>query len=572
MNSKFKKLLCGFVAASMIAGVCTMTACGGGTVGDPTKTQLWVFNYDGGWGRSWLDSIKTDFEEKYADVSFEEGKTGVQVQVFADKVDITSSLRGDTNHVYFTGDVNYNDLAANKLIMSIDDIVTEDTLAEASDNIESGKIVDKISAAQREALTAYDGKYYSLPFIENTVGITYDADLFTSKSYYLKGKTDGSWTGSSASDIGKAYFTNNKSDMTVGPNGIRGDYDDGLPATIEEYKALVARIHSTGDAPFIWSGRNAWYATFLGYSAWASLSGIDEAMLSFNYGTGSGKDVQLEYVSEFNGETPQFATSVVTPETGYLTHKSKSLYYASELMRYVFSNNDFRAQKWSTVNTQLMTQREYIYSNLTGSNQAIAMLLDGNWWYNEATESKSFEDSLKRGGSLDRNFKFMPMPIKVDGGVKEGEGSNPTLPTMGSLNCFINNNITNPGIVKAAKTFVKFVYTDENLSTVQEKCGGKVGVNYVLPPEKYSKLNTFAKSYADIVKVSDNVVTASAAPIFVNNSKEMMDPRTWLFNTTVSSVVCGPLDAFKTYKYSTKVYFEGLDKQDTWASKYSKWF
>ena len=86
MNSKFKKLLCGFVAASMIAGVCTMTACGGGTVGDPTKTQLWVFNYDGGWGRSWLDSIKTDFEEKYADVSFEEGKTGVQVQVFADKL------------------------------------------------------------------------------------------------------------------------------------------------------------------------------------------------------------------------------------------------------------------------------------------------------------------------------------------------------------------------------------------------------------------------------------------------------------------------------------------------------
>ena len=571
MKFTLKKLLCGILAAGLLVGTCAMTACNNESIGDPTKTQLWVFNYDGGWGRSWLDSIKTDFEEKYANVPFEEGKTGVEVQVFMDKVDITQSLRGDTNHVYFTGDVNYNDLAANKLIMSIDDIVTQDTLAEVSDGAETGKIVDKIPVAQREALTAYDGKYYSLPFVDNTCGITYDCDLFETKSYYLKGKDDGSWIGTSATDTGKTYFTNKKSEMTVGPNGIRGDYDDGLPATIEEFKALVARIASTGDAPFIWSGRNAWYATFLGYAVWANLAGIDEAMLSFNYGTGSGEGITMEYVSGFNGDTPQFKTSTVTPATGYLTHKSKAMYYASDLMHYVFSNNDFRAQKWSTVNTHLMTQREYIYSNLTGSDQAIAMLLEGNWWYNEATDSKSFEDSLKYGGSLDRNFKFMPMPVKVSGGVKENEGKKPTLSSMGTFSCFINNNITNPGIVKAAKEFIKFVYTDKNLSTVQEKCGGKPSVNFTLPAEKYNNLNTFAKSYADMTAVSDIVVTASAAPIFVNNSQEMMNPRTWLFNATVNNVVCGPLDAFKTYRYSTKQYFIGLDKTDIW-NKYSEWF
>ena len=69
-----------------------MTACGGGGTGDGTssggdnggtdvvgKTTIKVGTYDGGLGMDWLSDAAKRFEEKYANKSFEEGKTGVAV-------------------------------------------------------------------------------------------------------------------------------------------------------------------------------------------------------------------------------------------------------------------------------------------------------------------------------------------------------------------------------------------------------------------------------------------------------------------------------------------------------------
>ena len=54
-----------------------MVACGGGggEQVDDTKTQLYVSNYDGGFGDEWLYSAKAKFEKLYENKSFEDGKT-----------------------------------------------------------------------------------------------------------------------------------------------------------------------------------------------------------------------------------------------------------------------------------------------------------------------------------------------------------------------------------------------------------------------------------------------------------------------------------------------------------------
>ena len=41
---------------------------------DPTKTQFYIGNYDGGVGKTWIETLALQFEEDYKDTHFEDGK------------------------------------------------------------------------------------------------------------------------------------------------------------------------------------------------------------------------------------------------------------------------------------------------------------------------------------------------------------------------------------------------------------------------------------------------------------------------------------------------------------------
>ena len=51
----------------------------GGEKVNEEQTQLYVATFEGGFGTGWMDTLAERFEKKYANVSFEEGKMGVQV-------------------------------------------------------------------------------------------------------------------------------------------------------------------------------------------------------------------------------------------------------------------------------------------------------------------------------------------------------------------------------------------------------------------------------------------------------------------------------------------------------------
>ena len=78
-----KKILSTCLAVSFaVGGVATFASCGAsGEKIDKTKTQLYVSHFTAGFGNEWIHEMDTKFEEAYKDVSFEDGKTGVQVIV-----------------------------------------------------------------------------------------------------------------------------------------------------------------------------------------------------------------------------------------------------------------------------------------------------------------------------------------------------------------------------------------------------------------------------------------------------------------------------------------------------------
>ena len=123
---KIKMLIAMMLAVIMLVPTSACITTGGEAI-DTSKTQLYVGNFDGGYGTKWMDELERRFEEKYANFSFEEGKKGIQVLVDNKKSytadDMLNVLAASDREVLFvSGQKFYKMLDAN-LLMDISDIV-----------------------------------------------------------------------------------------------------------------------------------------------------------------------------------------------------------------------------------------------------------------------------------------------------------------------------------------------------------------------------------------------------------------------------------------------------------------
>ena len=90
-----KKLLASVLAATLLGTVAITASCGrdeeSGITNRPldqTKTILTVGNYNGGYGSEWLYQYIEAFEKQNENVSFEDGKTGIQIDLTENKDDL----------------------------------------------------------------------------------------------------------------------------------------------------------------------------------------------------------------------------------------------------------------------------------------------------------------------------------------------------------------------------------------------------------------------------------------------------------------------------------------------------
>ena len=235
---KIKKQCLMLAAMLAVGSMSAFVGCGPkGEQVDETKSQLYVGNLYAGWGDEWLQKWKKDFEEKYAETSFESGKTGVQIWIDNQRdaysgQTLLTSIASQTQDMYFTEDAYYYDYVANKACAEITDVVTENLSSKYGENT---SIAQKLSADAREYYnlgTDTEQSYYMLPLNETYYGIMYDADLFASRGFYISNKSTATST----------KFTKIAADFSAGPDGQTGTYDDGMPKTYAQFKTLVYTI------------------------------------------------------------------------------------------------------------------------------------------------------------------------------------------------------------------------------------------------------------------------------------------------------------------------------------------
>lgn len=482
MRFSAKKLAATVLSAAMI--VTTLSGCSGAarkTVEiDSNRTTLTVGNWNGGVGSEWLNSAIKKFEEKYKDTSFEEGKKGVQVIIGSNN---KTTMEGETlkdiilnddtrDEVFFTEGVFYQWWAKNGKMLDITEYVNADLTEFGEDKSIASKInEDNLNALQ------IDGKIYALPFWQGNYCMVYNATLFDENKWYIG--ADG-------------QFTDANGTLSAGADGKEGTYDDGMPATYDEFYKLLEEIKSDNCIPLQFPGASQDYVSWFLSELAADNMGYEQFMLNYTF------DGTAELIKDgtMDWNTMKYDTEKVkiTQQNAYELARQPGIAQAVKFAETILqdqSNYDINKSLSGSFKIA-QSQLEFVRNPTVSAQKNVAIMFDGYWWENEATNAfKETYGTKATKYDADMEYKVMPMPkaTKADIGKE-----NVVVESMDSY-CFIKSNIA-PEKIDVATKFLQFVHTDAQMEEFTQITG-------LLKPYEYDvnteELTAFSKSMIEYV-------------------------------------------------------------------------
>lgn len=578
MKKRFLVLLAACLFSALIAlGGCTPPTekpgdggddeFGLATTIDTNRTTLFVSNFNGGFGERWLKAAAKRYEELHKEDIYEEGKKGVQVWIDNSKTvgsNQLANIDSSRDAIFFTEYVYASDYAASGKVLDLSDII-KDPLTEYG---EARSITDKMTLEQQDYFIQEDGSCYVLPHYQSFRGIMYDVDLFEQELFYFAADRNNGNDG---------FITSLSDTRSAGPDGESGSYDDGLPATYEEFFKLCDRMIEFGVKPVIWSGSNqAYFTDFLAALA-LDYEGLNDAMLNFTF-KGTAYNLVESVNSDgsltlMNDGDVDGAGVAVSPNNGYLLTKQAGKYYSLLFAEQLLQSKYIASGSMGTL-SHTDAQKNFINSRPSSTEQTIGMIIEGTFWENECADMNYFEVAERTYGSKfsreNRRFAFMPYPKATEeelGGV--------TLTDSLMSGAFIRGNVT--GVEKdLALDFLQFLYTDESLREFTKYTGSPKAMNYDI--DGVEGLSYFTQSVFAMKERADIVYPYSSSALF-SAYPSAFQPTS--FYSTVVNQGQGnvpytyPSRAIFDSHVTAKQYFEGLSVAQTkssWENSYSNYF
>ena len=529
-------LVCAFIASAF--------GCGGkpgesgyGEAIDENRTQIYISHYNGGVGNAWFKPLKERFETAYADYELN-GKKGVQLLMSNHKTrgsQEISSVSASQMDVFFSDGFDYYEGLSKNLFLDISDAVN-------ATNSDGKKIIDKLNPEQQRYYN-YNGKYYALPHYAYYGGLTYNVDLFEDELLYF----------SSNKSVNGGFITSLDDAKSAGPDGKTGTYDDGLPATYDEFFKLCDRMVDQDVIPFTWSGTyGKAYFNSLFARLFATYEGKEQAMLNFSY-NGTANHLVDEIKSD--GTVVLKEPTQITLDNGYEIYSTAGRYYALKFVERIFSDRNY--YDFNNVNngtdSHTDAQTRYVLSSYDSAKQSIAFFVDGTYWENEAYDVGAFStlNNLYKVTREQTRFAYMPMP-KID---ESHIGEKDVLVESGSSLMFINANVQTrcPEKIELLKEFVKFANTDESLVEFVVSTNSFKALDYDLSEADEAKLSYFTKTVLNARRNGEIVYPYDNNAKFVNNKSSLAINGTFSTNNYEFA-----LNALKD-GVTAKDYFEQLD-------------
>ena len=509
---KTKQLL--VLSIVTLAATATLTGCGKPDVEeeDETKTQLRIKYTNGGFGSEWLDKLADEFTEVFKDVSYQEGRKGVQIIKEYDKQNTGyESIRGNSNHIFIQEDTDYYTYLSKGVLKDITDLVNDYAVTGNQTKESERKISEKMDESYR-SFYQYNGKYYAIPLFETNVGLQYNVSVFEKKNLFFKrGASADEFTESDYADLDKLYdlFVDSLSaERSYGPDGKTGtidginySVDDGLPATYKDFRALLAMMKSSSVTPFIWNSTCTDYLTSLLNDVWANNEGAEQFILNLKLEGNATNLVKLNGTTiarDGNGD-PIVESKTIGANNYAELQLQKGKLEALDFAQYLAEEGNYYSKSWQTSYTD--AQEYFINPQNHKAIGDIGFIVEGGWWFREAS------DFFSPGTQKDAKFS----PYILPKATKDKIGTpNVRVSDRRSL-MFINNYIPEENL-EVAKAFLSFLQTDHALETYTLYTSSKRAMEYELSEETLANMSYYGKAAWEIAK-NTNTITIPWLPL-----------------------------------------------------------
>ena len=529
----------------MCAGSCARSEETGFTA-DPSKTQIYIGIYDGGYGQEWVKTIAKKFEEENAETVFEDGKKGIQVQPSVSKVyaldQVTYRLSDQIDDICFIEQANYYNLINANAIKDITEWVTT-PLTEYGEN---ESIQDKMDKTDKNYYGQDEVRpqYYGLPWYFSMMTINYDVQLFEDNNFYFAAP------GEKCDKDG--FVLNKDTKRSAGPDNEFDTIDDGQPATYDDFFKLCDKIVETGMVPMIWAGGVQNYVNYMLATLAADVEGFDNMSLNYTY---DGNAVNSLVTKIENGIAQCEESLAITAHNGYELRRQKGLYYGLQFLhRLITTKGADGNPKYYTYNdcfsnsmSHKSAQSKFLRSNYTTSIDSIAMMIDGTWWYNEASATFNSMASQSGASKQDRKIGIMSMP-KTDASQL---GNETTLMQAWSTCCVVRKG-SDESKNKAVRAFYRYLHTDESLSAFATDACGVRPFSFDLTAS--AKLPLYVKQQFELYQKCRTVKPYANNPICKSYLSEIHAN----VNTIVDGVSYNLITTAFNEGVSAEKYFNGL--------------
>ena len=522
--------------------------------------EIVIQGYEAGVNLNWIRTLSDEFAQINANKSFVPGTRGVKFKIEGVSSTDTSSMLSANIHMYIThgnfGADTGRSLSDQEKVVSLDDIVSVQDDIRYDENEEPYLISirekmmpryynkgmcsaelssdQKVEAWYKEKHNLPDSfkwnTCYALPSYTIDTGVSYDAYNF---NYYGLWLADPAWVAANPDGEGSLYKTHTCKYGTAvfvagsgegnllegavkacGNDGLYDTWDDGQPTSMVELFILCDYMKNEHQiSPLSAYGASHSKRQEMIRNLWISLGGYDTYQSSYNYNSRGNKVSVIKSFSNtpaFEGisyiSKPVTEEVVITPENGYLAYQAEARYYGIAWLQIAYEEGWYSGISGDSNISHLDCEDKFILNGLNG-NPALGMLIEGNYWYNEARKNGS-EDRFRNAARYDRpgvtepDIRWMSLPTQVTGTVTPNEDgvANPYAAySGGAAPIVINAKYKNDAnIIKLLKEFMAYIHTDDALSFYTGDQGVYRGaMDYQVKPEDAQRLSAFQKSYME---------------------------------------------------------------------------